>query len=1802
MAVGVTLAGAGLCLALVLVGGRSALAQGPAPQVRAAHGALNMAIDCYRRGDYDQAALYFQQARLGQDELSPQEQQELNTCLPLNNRALQARRDGTDRLNRAVAALKAGQPQEAATLLRSVTANLQFLTPADKQRAQRVAEQLRGSPAVTVRSAPTPGADPRIVARTKLQQSRALAARGNFDAAEALGKEAAELPVVYSAGEDTPAKLLDEIHHSRNDPKVLLGFARSALQEGDYDRAERFAHDSELHSSTLSKTFKLWGDSPSKCLKDIQTARARTESGAMAQSPRAPETKPAQDGPRPADSYKNLRPSSPPAPATADDKNSHPSSLPPDGAGAAAKPNPATALANAKTERARQLIQAGRRYLADGDYDHARLMAKQASALNPELHWTEYTPEKLLVDIDHAEGAHKPAVAQAADKKSPTMDADQPTDAHEMLHRARQLYKAGKLDDARQLAQKAGSQPTRWGLFEDTPEKVLDDIQKARVKRDQEESVKVLVEARKQFDGGNLDEAQKLAFRAERLHGPYSYNILELTSDKPQKLLAEIEVARSRKRPAAQAPLPNDLAQKEKSAHEAVAQIEKPHEDKPAVVAVAPPPPVWPKTPEVPATPEDPRAAQARQMLVDARFALIQGDLPRAVSLCNQVDSMGVALNRPGDDSPTAVRRAINEYQAVTRPGTVAAAGAPAQPVPVVGDTAHERAAQLVKEARQFQQQGQLVQAREKAVEAQRLGAAFRPDEDRPEVVLVELSTQCHKQIELLVQQANDYAAASFGDAARGRKADDNLAQARQLAVGFGFDTHPIDERVVVIRQQTSRAMAAAPPATPVPSVGITPVQNTEMAPIPDHVPTTVAQKPVVADPGQALLDKARLELQRGQTSIARQLAEAAYDGKYGVQAEATELLRSIDAEEFNQRMLVANRNFDTGLTAYYRKDYTQAAAIWGTIDAHLLNPDKQSRLKELMMKPEMQPTAVAQVALKGQPITPVPATAGHASVNDLGGTPQVVTPEQSLAQQTRAMEQIQFQKLREQGMQARREATEQFKAGNTDQALEILQSYLTRLRDARLDADQVALLQRPVDARLQELKLLKAHTDWEHLQANREKAIEDGHKKEQLVKENMHLQVEDLMKKYHALMKEGKYKDAEMYAMRAKDLDPDNTMLDAAIFTARMQGRVADANAAKQSREQLTLDTLNGAEKEGPYADIDNPLVINKEAHDRAMRREISTKGILSHLKTVKEREIERRLELPISLDFKDTPLRQVLEDLGVITGINVVTDRPALLEDSISLEQPVTMKLEAVAMKSALTVLLHQVHLTYVISDDVLQVTTEAHAKGRLVARTFPVADLIIPIGNHNLPGSADLMGMMGQQRDPNVRLGTVQPWTSENSLMNGNPVSSPGLAAQPPAAPSSPNSTVTKQGPSQTMEAVLMKLITSAISPSSWSDVGGPGTIDYFPLGMALVINQTPDIQEQVADLLAALRRLQDQEVAVEVRLISLSEAFYERIGIDFNVNIVTDNTKYNQMINSQQFQPFGFVNKFSPSNFITGLQASGSRNANNAAYTSDLNIPVPSSSFERAIPPFGGYPNIPGADGGLSLGLAFLSDVQVFMFMEAAQGDRRMNVMQAPKLTMFNGQTATININDFQFFVTNVTVVQAGGQIIFVPNNVPVPLGIFLTIQPVVSADRRFVRMNINPIMTNLNSALVPLFPITTFITPTFEGGQVGQPIPFTQFIQQPVFTTINVATTVNVPDGGTVVMGGLKLLNEGRNEFGPPVLSKIPYIDRLFKNVGYGRDTSSLLIMVTPRIIINEEEEIRQTGIGAPPGQFGTVAP
>ena len=55
--------------------------------------------------------------------------------------------------------------------------------------------------------------------------------------------------------------------------------------------------------------------------------------------------------------------------------------------------------------------------------------------------------------------------------------------------------------------------------------------------------------------------------------------------------------------------------------------------------------------------------------------------------------------------------------------------------------------------------------------------------------------------------------------------------------------------------------------------------------------------------------------------------------------------------------------------------------------------------------------------------------------------------------------------------------------------------------------------------------------------------------------------------------------------------------------------------------------------------------------------------------------------------------------------------------------------------------------------------------------------------------------------------------------------------------------------------------------------------------------------------------------------------------------------------------------------------------------------------------------------------------------------------------------------------------------------------------------------------------------------------------------------------------------------------EQRCEGATPVLSKVPYVNRMFKNVGYGRVPENVIVLVTPRIVETPTEEVREVKTG-----------
>ena len=66
--------------------------------------------------------------------------------------------------------------------------------------------------------------------------------------------------------------------------------------------------------------------------------------------------------------------------------------------------------------------------------------------------------------------------------------------------------------------------------------------------------------------------------------------------------------------------------------------------------------------------------------------------------------------------------------------------------------------------------------------------------------------------------------------------------------------------------------------------------------------------------------------------------------------------------------------------------------------------------------------------------------------------------------------------------------------------------------------------------------------------------------------------------------------------------------------------------------------------------------------------------------------------------------------------------------------------------------------------------------------------------------------------------------------------------------------------------------------------------------------------------------------------------------------------------------------------------------------------------------------------------------------------------------------------------------------------------------------------------------------------------------------------------------MTVPDQGTVLLGGQRLVTEFEIETGVPVVSKIPILNRFFTNRIESKEEQTLLILIKPTILIQSEQE------------------
>jgi general secretion pathway protein D len=546
--------------------------------------------------------------------------------------------------------------------------------------------------------------------------------------------------------------------------------------------------------------------------------------------------------------------------------------------------------------------------------------------------------------------------------------------------------------------------------------------------------------------------------------------------------------------------------------------------------------------------------------------------------------------------------------------------------------------------------------------------------------------------------------------------------------------------------------------------------------------------------------------------------------------------------------------------------------------------------------------------------------------------------------------------------------------------------------------------------------------------------------------------------------------------------------------------------------------------------------------------------------------REIER-------LTFNEIDFKEVVNFLREYSDANIHVNWRALQAAGIEPTTKVSVDVRRVSVKRALELVLRDVsgaaagadaELTYVVDGGVLTISTKADLARKPIRRVYDVRDLLVPV--------PDFQG-------PRIDLDISTSSSSSSSSSMGGTGSTGGTSGSGGGIFDTASTTNTQEKIKIITKEDLTKdfitLIRRGIDKDSWSDPegGGGGTGFIQVMNGQLVVTQTAENHQSIAELLEKLREAKTIQIMIEARFIMVDSGFLNRVGFDVDIFF---------NIGSR----LGSTSTTDPWTGATVPTSGGSSGWGNNGKISNRVTPVRADSNSLAFTR--GISTLVGSDIGSALGTGsafgmagtFLDDIQVNFLIEATQANLATRTLTAPKICLSNGQRAYITVATQQAYIREVIPVVSGNATANRPVIGYIPTGSVLDVAATASADRRYVLMTVRPqVSSNQTSTAGGATGGTTPSDPNAVGG-----IPTFGGVQLPTVAVQDLQTTVSVPDGGTLVLGGQKMAGEIEREVGPPILSKVPVLNRFFVNKVKVRDERTLLILIKPKILINEVAE------------------
>jgi general secretion pathway protein D len=636
-------------------------------------------------------------------------------------------------------------------------------------------------------------------------------------------------------------------------------------------------------------------------------------------------------------------------------------------------------------------------------------------------------------------------------------------------------------------------------------------------------------------------------------------------------------------------------------------------------------------------------------------------------------------------------------------------------------------------------------------------------------------------------------------------------------------------------------------------------------------------------------------------------------------------------------------------------------------------------------------------------------------------------------------------------------------------------------------------------------------------------------------IEEQRRLKIDILVQRITDLLYLGNYERAETLCKELLEEEPDNPKGKKLLYYA-VEGRhsLTAMQTVKEVEEnkQRMLEDL--AESKVPYQDYFR--FPDKEKWLEKINKRMP--GITTEIEEepLEIQHIRRVLDTrAVTLDFKNTPLSEVVSFLQEITGLNITIDPDPTKVDS---QVTITLRLRDIILKNALQLIMDQTGYMYVFRENVIFITQKSPVTDKGIFEIYNVSDILAKIPQFVGPD----LRVLG---DPETLGG---PRGAGTRISFGEEAEEEGERFGAPE---------------------LIELIKAATGEDNWPEKEGFGTIEDHR-GQLIVVN-TREIHKKVQQILDNLRRNTGVFVVMEVRFIDVMSDFLEEIGIDYRG--LGDG-------GSVLGTPFDMIRNPSGGTDagITKRVPTPDRE-NLAGRLQNVFDGLPAGRL------FGGRRLQPTLSSGLWLQSTWIEPFQVQAILHAREENLKVHNVSCAMITAHNRQRVFMSVLNQRAYIADY---DTSGMQGFVPIEVGDPIvrnfqeGIVIDVRPVVSSDRKYITIDVRPSYSALTT---PQLSTVVVNMGTFLASVINCTIEVPMVFLERAFTS------VTIPDGGTALLGGLKEVTERKYTTSVPILDSIPLINWAFKRKGSVQERRSLIILITGRIVILREEEKIRFGTG-----------